>query len=160
MRGASTGKGFTLLEVVVGLAILGLGVGLALELFSGGLNNLHRVDMAHRAMFHAENIMNEMLADESVTQPTARSGDLDEEFGYNVVVDYWQPPEEPLLQLETDQPGPELLSVVVEVVFKNDPNGKRYRVASLKTVMPDLGPAGLNPGGVSDALRQLFRRNQ
>ena len=51
-------RGFTLLEVVVAVAILGIGMGVAMQIFSGGLKNVHRISQAHRAMNHAENIMN------------------------------------------------------------------------------------------------------
>ena len=63
-------RGFTLLEVVVATALLGIGVGVAMQVFSGGLKNIQRIDMAHRAMNHAENVMNEILSDQSITGPT------------------------------------------------------------------------------------------
>ena len=54
-------RGFTLLEVIAALAILGIAVGVMMQIFSGGLKNIHRIDMAHRAMHHAENVMNQVL---------------------------------------------------------------------------------------------------
>jgi len=59
-------RGFSLLEIVVALAILGMGVAVVMQIFSGGLKNIHRIDMAHQAMNHAENVMNEILSNEAV----------------------------------------------------------------------------------------------
>ena len=147
-------RGFTLLEVVVAVAILGVGVGAAMQIFSGGLKNIHRVEMAHRAMNHAENIMNEILSDEAIIGPTQISADLDEDFSYSAEVDYWDAPESELA-LNPVETRIELLSVVVDVHFKNDPNGKKYRAICLKSV--SLLPEGGGPlGTMPNPLQQLF----
>jgi len=145
-------RGFTLLEVIVAVAILGIGLGTAMQIFSGGLKNIHRVSQAHRAMNHAENIMNEILSDESIIGPMEISADLDDDFSYDAMVDYWDPPAAEL-SLDVVQEPMELLSVVVDIHFKNDPNGKKYRSICLKSVslLPELGPAG-----VAGPLQQLF----
>lgn len=145
-------RGFTLLEVVVAVAILGIGLGAAMQIFSGGLKNIHRVAQAHRAMNHAENIMNEILSDEAIAGPMEISADLDDDFRYSAMVDYWDPPADELSLDVTDVPM-EMLSVIVDIHFKNDPNGKKYRAICLKSVslLPEMGPAG-----VSQPLQQLF----
>jgi len=145
-------RGFTLLEVVVALAILSVGLGASMQIFSGGLKNIHRVSQAHRAMNHAENVMNEILSDEAITAPTALSGDLDDEFSYSAVVEYWDPPAEEL-SLDVVEVPMEILSVVVGIHFKNDPNGQKYRAICLKSVslLPESAPAG-----VAQPLQQLF----
>ncbi len=147
-------RGFTLLEVVVALAIMGIGVATALSVFSGSLNNLRRVDLAHRAMSHAENVMNEILADESIREPRRFSGELDEDFSYTAEVDFWEEPQErPSLDI-VESPA-YMLSVRVDVHFKNDPNGKLYRSVCLKTVSRE--PLGQNPIGTpNEAFRRLF----
>ena len=104
-----------------------------MQIFSGGLKNVHRIDMAHRAMNHSENIMNELLADHEVRQPMQLSGDLDEEFAYTAQVDFWQEAEEGL-SLEAVELKVQLLAVQVDVLFKNDSRGKFYRTVCLKTV--------------------------
>ena len=62
--------GFTLLEVLVAVSILGLGVAVTMQTFSGGLKNVRRIDLAHQAMGHAENIMNRLLSDEDLVAPS------------------------------------------------------------------------------------------
>ncbi len=147
--------GFTLLEIVVALAILGITVTVVMQIFSGGLKNIHRIDMAHQAMNHAENVMNDILSDESILEATHLSGDLDEEFAYTAEVNPWEEPEENL-SIDVIEPPVQLLSVVVNVHFKNDVHGKFYRTVSLKTVPSEPGSAIRTP---AEAVRQLFGRD-
>ena len=148
-------KGFTLLEVVVALAILGMGIGVSMQIFSGGMKNIHRIELAHNAMNHAENIMNEVLTDGTIVGPAQLSGDLDDDFSYSAEIDYWEPPED-TLSIDIVENKIELLSVVVDIQFKNDRFGKRYRAVCLKAVSlePELGMLG-DP---IDPIRQLFGR--
>jgi prepilin-type N-terminal cleavage/methylation domain-containing protein len=147
-------KGFTLLEVVVAVAVLGVSVGLAMQIFSGGLKNIHRIQQAHRAMNHAENVMNEILTDASVIGPMDLSGDLDEDFSYTAQIDYWDPPEEEGLRLEIAQTPIEILSVVVDIHFKDDRYGKKYRAVCLKSFSLQQVPGAMAP--VVDPIQQLF----
>lgn len=146
-------SGFTLLEVVIGIAILGIGLAVAMQAFSGGLKNIHRVDLAQRAMNHAENVMNEILSDDSIRDPEQLSGDLDEDFNYTAVVDRWEEPQS-RVALDVTDPNIYLLSVVVDIHFKNDPHGKMYRAVCLKAVSKEnpQNPQGNPPG----AIQQLF----
>ncbi|MDA2933885.1 type II secretion system GspH family protein [Acidobacteria bacterium AH-259-D05] len=149
-------RGFTLLEIVVALAILGMGVGVVMQIFSGGLKNIHRIDLAHQAMNHAENVMNEILSDETIVGEVSLAGDLDEEFDYMAEVRHWEEPEDNL-SIEVAEPAAYLLSVRVDVHFKNDPHGKLYRTECLKTVPNETG----GPVRTSvDAIRQLFGARQ
>lgn len=145
-------RGFTLLEVVVAVAILGLAVGAAMQIFSGGLKNIRKMDLAHQAMNHAENVMSQILSDENLREPVTLSGDLDEEFSYSAVVDYYQAPQQEDLSVEVVKMKAYLLSVRVDIHFKNDPHGKLYRTVSLKTVS-EGEPV---PGSPVEAIRQLF----
>ena len=145
-------RGFTLLEIVVALAILGMGVAVVMQIFSGGFKNIHRIDMAHQAMNHAENVMNEILSNQAIDGEVSLAGDLDEEFAYTAEVRYWEAPDEKLV-IDIVEPGAFLLSVQVDVHFKNDPNGKLYRAVTLKTVPNES--AGPVRNSV-DAIRQLF----
>jgi len=149
-------NGFTLLEIVVALAILGITVSVVMQIFSEGLKNIHRIDMAHQAMNHAENVMNEILSDQSILGATSFAGDLDEEFAYTAEVNDWEEPEQNL-SIDITEPRVNLLSVRVDVHFKNDVHGKLYRTVSLKTVPSEMGSPVRTP---ADAVRQLFGRGQ
>ncbi len=150
-------KGFTLLEIVVALAILGIGLATTMQIFSGGLKNIYRVDLAHRAMNHAENVMNRILSDELLIDSTRLSGSLDEDFSYTAVVDYWKDPQDKI-SLNSVIPNIFLLSVSVDIYFKNDPRGKLYRTVCLKTVSEPTLPN--RPLGTNPALRQLLGRGR
>jgi len=152
----SKSQGFTLLEVMVAVAIMAVGVAIAMSIFSGGLKNIYRIDMAHRAMSHAENVMNELLSDQSIREPQHFAAELDDDFRYTATVDYWEEPQE-RLSIDTTQVPVYLLTVQVEVHFKNDRFGKLYRASCLKAVPQTQADQGLAPG--SDAIRRLFGGN-
>jgi prepilin-type N-terminal cleavage/methylation domain-containing protein len=150
----SGASGFTLLEIVVAVAILSMGMTVALQIFSGGLKNIHRIDLAHQAMRHAENVMNDLLSNQDIRMPATMSGDLDEEFSYTASVEYWREPRD-RVSLDIVDPGVYMLKVTVDVHYRNEPRGKHYRTVSLKTVSERQEP--FSPlGGPSDAIRQLF----
>ncbi|HSR67688.1 MAG TPA: type II secretion system protein [Acidobacteriota bacterium] len=150
--------GFTLLEVVVATALLGIGIAVAMQVFTGGIRNIYRIEEAHRAMNHAENVMNEVLADADIRDPYQDSGDLDEDFSYEVTVDYWEnaADAESLQPLEgsiTAGPRVYLLSIVVDINFKDSRRGRRYRLTSLKAVAEQTDPGDIG----AESLRRLFQ---
>ena len=146
MKRGDGSPGFTLIEVVVALAILGVSVAIVMQIFSGGLKNLRRIELAHRAMSHAENVMNEVLADGEVIGSGAMSGELDDEFRYTAQVTEWEIPQEPL-SLELAVPTSRLLQVTVQIHFVNDRFGKSYRLSTLKTVSTEAFPQSLADSG-------------
>ena len=139
------------------VAVLSIGVGTALQIFSGGFKNLRRIELAHQAMHHAENVMNQILSDEAIREPVRFAEVLDEEFQYEAEVDYWEEPEE-RLSIDVVEMNVYLLSVLVDVQFRNDPHGKMYRTTSLKMVTQE--PFHSAPGGATGAIRQLFGATQ
>lgn len=156
-RFLAASSGFTLLEIVVAVAILGIGVAMALQIFSGGFKNIYRMEQAYRAMNHAENVMNEVLSDQTIVSPTDFSGELDQDFSYSVTVTDWEIPGDGLFP-EVENQRILLLKVEVDVHFQGDPNGRLYRAVSLKSV--SLEPLGSSPVQPSDAIRQLFGGGQ
>jgi prepilin-type N-terminal cleavage/methylation domain-containing protein len=152
MTARADSRGFTLIEVVVALAILSISLATVMQIFSGGLKNIHRVDLAHRAMSHGENVMNEVLADQEIQGATVLSGDLDEEFDYTVEVRDFEAADAELA-MDIAAPTVLLLEVEVRIRFKNDRFGKFYRLSCLKSVSlsNDVGdPLSADP------IRQLF----
>ncbi|UCF36652.1 MAG: hypothetical protein JSU96_17840, partial [Acidobacteriota bacterium] len=94
------------------------------------------------------------LTNQEIIGPTNLAGDLDSDFSYTADVEYWEPPEDRGLKLDLNQQRMELLSVVVDIHFKNDRYGKIYRAACLKAVSTLPGP-GQGPMGI-DPIQQLF----
>ena len=69
-------SGFTLLEVLITLAILAVGVTLTLSLISGALANIRKVQVRARTIQHAETVMELTLLDDSISRPTTLNGDF------------------------------------------------------------------------------------
>jgi general secretion pathway protein I len=124
-RGA--GKGFTLIEVVIALAILGIGLTVIMELFSGGLR-LGRVSEEYtRAMNYASLKMEEMA-----TQQTIEEGETEGEFDKNF---RWRVGVERVDLLPGDKgtefkPPADLYHIRVNVLWKS---GSRERSAGFET---------------------------
>lgn len=149
-------NGFTLMEIIVALSILTISVTVAMQVFSRGLKDIQRIDAAHRAMHHAENVMNEILSDQSIRGPAQRSGDLDGDFAYTAQVDYWEEPEQ-RVTIDVAQVPVYLLSVTVDIHFKNDRYGKIYRTICLKAISNQAQDPSQSP---AQAIRQLFGNRQ
>ena len=84
-------QGFTLLEVLVSLAVLSVGVALVLSLVSGSLGNIRKVQLRTRTIEHAEAVMELALLDDSVQQPTVFSGDFEDGTRWSVRVEDYVP---------------------------------------------------------------------
>ena len=79
-------EGFTLLEVIVAVAILGIGLTVTIGLFSGGLR-LGRVSGEYtKAMNYASLKMEELTTQNSVTEGT-EEGEFDDTFRWRVGVE-------------------------------------------------------------------------
>lgn len=158
-------RGFTLLEVVVATAVLAIGVAAAMQVFSGGLANLHHIEMSHRAMSHAENIMSRLLADEDIRGPYHESGDLDDDFFYEAQADYWEDPNpsstmlDPALPAASLVPRVYLLSISVTIGFKNPKNNveRQYRAWCLKSVSEEQDGAVQRQIDPSQRLEEILR---
>ena len=123
----------------------------------GGLKNIHRIDLAHRAMAHGENVMSEILSNEEIIGPAQLSGDLDEDFSYSAEVADFEDSDQSLALPNVAAPNIHLLSVQVRIMFKNDKHGKYYQISSLKAVSL-MAMEGDLQGLSGDPIRRLFGR--
>jgi prepilin-type N-terminal cleavage/methylation domain-containing protein len=152
MRGAESEResGFTLLEVLIALAVLAVGAALTLSLISGSLGNIRKVQLRARTIQHAETVMELSLLDESVRRPTTLQGDFEDGTRWQVRIDEFQLPEAPTtalqLQEQLQQPdiGLRLFSYTAEV-FAPGSAAPDYRLQTLKVVNINepLAPIGL-----------------
>ena len=95
--------GFTLLEVLIALAVLSLGAALTLSLVSGALRNIRKVQLRNRAIQHAETVLEIALLDDSVKRPTTKPGDFEDGTRFTVDIEEYQPPEEQQTRLTAEQ---------------------------------------------------------
>lgn len=136
--------GFTLLEVLVTLAILGVGVALVLSLISGSLRNIRKTQLRTKSIQHAETVMELSLLDESIKDARMLQGDFEDGSRWTLVVnDFVLPTLEPPTTQQTEIPV-KLLSYRVEVM---GPESKTpdFRIETLKLVptATALGPPEL-----------------
>ena len=95
--------GFTLLEVLVALAVLSIGAAMTLSLISGSLRNVRKVQLRNRAIQHAETVLEIALLDDSVKQPTKKNGDFEDGTRFTVDIQEYQPPQEQQERLTAEQ---------------------------------------------------------
>jgi general secretion pathway protein I len=129
-------KGFTLIEVVVALAILGVGLTVIIELFSGGLR-LGRTSMEYtKAVNYARMKMEEITMKPSVEEGTGEGESDDKAFRWQVGVKKID-----LLPIDKSvdyKPPVELYQVKIEVFWKSGSKEKSTSVESLKTIKPEV----------------------
>ena len=130
-------QGFLLIEVVVALAILGVGLTVVIELFSGGLH-LARASMEYtKAVNYARIKMEEFAAKPAVKGGTEEGESDDKTFRWQVGVKKVD-----LLSIDKSvdyKPPIELYQVKIDVFWKSGTREKSTSVESLKAIKPEEG---------------------
>jgi general secretion pathway protein I len=130
-------QGFLLIEVVVALAILGVGLTVVIELFSGGLR-LARASMEYtKAVNYARIKMEEFTAKPAVEEGTEEGESDDKTFRWQVGVKKVD-----LLSIDKSvdyKPPIELYQVKIDVFWKSGTREKSTSVESLKAIKPEEG---------------------
>jgi prepilin-type N-terminal cleavage/methylation domain-containing protein len=93
-------RGFTLLEVLVTLTVLGVGSALTLSLVSGSLGNIRKVQVRSRTIHHAETVLELALLDDSIEGPTVLQGDFEDGTRWTVEVTDFVMPDPPWVDLQ------------------------------------------------------------
>jgi general secretion pathway protein I len=129
--GASAG--FTLLEVLIALAILAIAATVTLSLITGSMGNIRKVQQRTRAIELAESEMESALIDTTIVGPTSRSGSLDDGMNWVVRVEDYTELDKPQ-QLGTIINMPvKLLSYSVEVTG-SESRTPDFRLQTLKII--------------------------
>jgi general secretion pathway protein I len=137
MRRPSTisDKGFTLIEVVVALAILGVGLMVIIELFSGGLR-LGRASMEYtKAVNYARVKMEETMVKPAIEEGTQEGESDDKIFRWQMGVKKVD-----LLSIDKSidyKPPVELFQVKIDVFWKSGSKEKSTHIESLKAIKPE-----------------------
>jgi len=134
-RGNTTfGKGFTLLEVLVAVAILGVGLTIIIELLSGGLR-LGRVSVEHTKAVNYARMKMEEIAVKQTMKEGSEEGEFDDTFRWQVVVKKMD-----LLPIENRpdfKPPANFFQIKVDVLWKSGSKERSTRMESYKTVKPE-----------------------
>ena len=121
-------RGFTLIEVVVAVAILGLSSSALFGLFSTSVDNLRRIEKLHRYQLAAAEVMNRVLLLPVLPAHGQASGRLSQiDANWSVRVEPWIP------ESLDGRPQQAIVKIVVEVEFDGR-SGRRN--INLETVKP------------------------
>jgi len=120
-------RGFTLMEVIVSVALLAISFVMIMQLFSGGLRASRTSCDYSRAIVHAKDKM-----EETMLSPQSTSGEFEDGFR-------WETEIEPVIE-PSEEVAYSLLKIKVKVLW-DDVRGKTNRVEliSLKTIKEEKG---------------------
>lgn len=134
-RNLKDSKGFTLLEVLVGVSIFAVGAAIALSLVTGALGNIRKVQSRIRIVEHANSVMELTLLDESIKGPGAFSGDFEDGTRWSVQIKEYEPTVPTGQQLpELPQMMPAKLLHYTVDMFHPHSNASDYQLQTLKLV--------------------------
>lgn len=137
-------RGFTLIEVVVAMAILGVGLIVIIELFSGGLR-LGRVSEEYSKAVNLARMKMEEVCLKEYLEEGNEAGEFDKDFRWQVAVKRMdilpvgKPPE--------FRPPVELYQVKVDILWKSGSKERNAGVETYKTVQAEA--AGREEVGVA-----------
>jgi prepilin-type N-terminal cleavage/methylation domain-containing protein len=137
-------RGFTLIEIVVAMAILGVGLIVIIELFAGGLR-LGRASEEYSKAVSLARMKLEEISLNPILQEGNETGEFDKDFRWQVAVTKMD-----LLPVERPpgfQPLVEFYRIKVEVLWKS---GVKERIAGIETYKTVQGVApGLGEGAAA-----------
>jgi len=128
--GCST-TGFTLIEVVVAMAILAIGLTVIIELFSGGLRSGRTSVEYTKAVNYARMKMEEIAVKQTIREGS-EEGEFDDTFRWQV-----ETKRVDILPVEnkTDfKPPAELFQVKINILWKSGSKERSTRIDSYKTI--------------------------
>jgi type IV pilus modification protein PilV len=97
-----TPHGFTLLEIMVALAILATGIVAVLELFGGSLRLGSKASQRTQAVIYAQNVMDRVLAKERL-EDGENSGEFPGGYRWQARIQEVHPPEEDTKRLQSNR---------------------------------------------------------
>ena len=122
----ASSKGFTLLEILVALAILATAVTIIFQLFSAGLRNIAVSEDVVSAAVRAAAKMREVLSNEELTENSWTETTTD---GYTFAVNITE-----ALQEKTDSLPVQVLQVDLAITWTKNSKERSLRLKTYKTV--------------------------
>lgn len=126
-------RGFTLLEVMIAIAILGVALTVILQLFAQGLDSAKRSGEYSKAVLYAKEKMEELIAMDDLAEGE-ESGEFDDVYRWHREI---KPAElEDEEDQESYQPLPmEIFELSVRVSWLSDGKDKSFEVNTLKSLI-------------------------
>jgi type II secretion system protein I len=141
--------GFTLLEVVVALAILAVSVTVTIQLVAGCFTNISRINQYFLAGNYAQNIMNELLVNPIVEPGFSMNGSFEDGFQWFATCAEKVMPPDPQWQAQSavGQDQGQLFSLIllnlqVEIRWRYRGKEHQFFIQSAKIVNPRKGLIG------------------
>ena len=122
----ASNKGFTLLEILVALAILATAVTIIFQLFSAGLRNIAVSEDVVSAAVRAEAKMREVLSNEELIENSWTESTTD---GYTFAVNITE-----ALQEKTDSLPVQVLQIDLAITWTKNSKERSLRLKTYKTV--------------------------
>jgi type II secretion system protein I len=122
----ASSKGFTLLEILVALAILATAVTIIFQLFSAGLRNIAVSEDVVSAAVRAEAKMREVLSNEELTENSWTETTTD---GFTFAVNITE-----ALQEKTDSLPVQVLQIDLAITWTKNTRERSLRLKTYKTV--------------------------
>jgi general secretion pathway protein I len=129
--------GFTLIEILVSIAILGIGLGMLLELFSGGLKSARVSEEYTKAVCFGKGKMEEMLTTRDFSEGVTE-GTFDDQFSWKIEVKKSNPSLGQANEGETKLPI-DLYQIVVRVIWKSGRGERNFEMESLRAFKGEEG---------------------
>ena len=133
-------KGFTLIEIVVALAILAIGLTVVLEGFAGGLRSARVSEDYTKATWHGQTKMEEMLMTQELTEEVTE-GTFDNQFSWKSEVKKVTPSLGRDEKAQTSLPV-EIYQIIVTVTWPWGAGKKSLELESLRTYKSEEGVSG------------------
>ena len=130
-RNIFTTTGFTLIEVVVAMAILAIGLTIIIELFSGGLR-LGRTSVEYTKAVNYARMKMEEFSLKQTMEEGSEEGMFDDTYHWRIDVKRVD-----VLQVENRpdfEPPAELFQVKINVLWKSGSRERSTRIESLRTI--------------------------
>jgi len=139
MKGLRVRKqdGFTLIEVLVAVAILGIGLTMLLELFSGGLRSAKVSEEYTKAVCYGKGKMEEMLTSRDFSEGETE-GSFDDQFSWKVEVKKSNPSLGQPNESETKLPI-DLFQIVVRVTWQSGRGERNIEMETLRAFKEEEG---------------------
>lgn len=134
-RSPVSNSGFTLIEILVAISILGISLVVVLQLFSGALKSSRVSDEYTKGIFYAQEKMEEILLREALT-PGEEEGEYDDGYGWRTEILRLEQIEEEASKLPFDT-----FQIAVDVSWGRDSagKGKNFQLSTLKLVKKEEG---------------------
>ncbi|MDM8517990.1 type II secretion system protein [Desulfobacterales bacterium HSG16] len=117
-------KGFTLLEILVAIVILGICLTSIMQLFSDGLRSAAMGGDYTRAVFHARSRMEEILLSTEFKDEEIE-GTFDDGYRWQAKIRYVEPE-------EGDRKSVHLFHITVSILWGEDRNNRVFDIETLK----------------------------